>query len=397
VTSADLDRRLAALGRPFRMIVTGGGTGGHTYPALTAIRTTSARLAGLGIGLDVLWVGTATGLEARVAEREGIPFKTVATGKVRRSSNPLKLASPANIKDMGRVPLGAAQARSIVSDFKPDVVLSTGGYVAVPIGLAAKFCRRPLVIHEQTVRLGLANRALARAATRVAVSSEATLPLLPDSVRNSAVVTGNPVRPEVLMGRPDKAISALGLTGFDRTLPTVYVTGGAQGSVQINTAVRAILPWLLTQANVIHQCGATSIEESRRYAAQLPGEVRPRYMVTDFVGPELPDVLALAGVVISRSGAGTIAELTALGKPSVLIPLATSAGNEQEHNAVHLQEAGAAVALVKDAVTPEGLRTAVGPILASPGKRQHMAQQARTVGRPDAADRLTDLLLSVGV
>ncbi|MEV0735452.1 UDP-N-acetylglucosamine--N-acetylmuramyl-(pentapeptide) pyrophosphoryl-undecaprenol N-acetylglucosamine transferase [Streptomyces sp. NPDC050549] len=397
MTSADLDRRLAALGRPFRLIVTGGGTGGHTYPALTAIRTTSARLAGLGIGLDVLWVGTATGLEARVAEREGIPFKTVTTGKIRRSSNPLKLASPANIKDMGRVPLGAAQARAIVSEFKPDVVLSTGGYVAVPVGLAAKFCRRPLVIHEQTVRLGLANRALARAATRVAVSSESTLPLLPESVRNSAVVTGNPVRPEVLTGRPDKAISTLGLAGFDRTLPTVYVTGGAQGSVQINTAVRAILPWLLTQANVIHQCGATSIEESRQYAAQLSGDARPRYLVTDFVGPELPDVLALADVVISRSGAGTIAELTALGKPAVLIPLATSAGNEQEHNALHLQQAGAAIALVKGAVTPEGLRSAVSPILASPEKRQHMAQQARTAGRPDAADRLTELLLSVGV
>ena len=395
MTSADLDRRLAALGRPFRLIVTGGGTGGHTYPALTAIRTTSARLGRLGIGLDVLWVGTESGLEARVAEREHIPFKTVATGKIRRSSNPLKLASPANIKDMGRVPLGAAQARTIVSDFKPDVVLSTGGYVAVPVGLAAKFCRRPLIIHEQTVRLGLANRALARAATRVAVSSESTLSLLPDSVRSSAVVTGNPVRPEVLTGESAKAISALGLTGFDRALPTVYITGGAQGSVQINTVIRAVLPWLLIQANVIHQCGATSIEESRQYAAQLPVEVRPRYLVTDFVGPELPDVLALADVVISRSGAGTIAELTALGKPSVLIPLATSAGNEQEHNALHLQQAGAAVALVKEAVTSEGLRAAVGPILASPVQRHHMAQQARSLGRPDAADRLTEVLLDV--
>ncbi|GFH39465.1 UDP-N-acetylglucosamine--N-acetylmuramyl-(pentapeptide) pyrophosphoryl-undecaprenol N-acetylglucosamine transferase [Streptomyces pacificus] len=397
MTSADLDRRLAALGRPFRLIVTGGGTGGHTYPALTAIRTTAARLDRLGVGLDVLWVGTATGLEARVTDREGIPFKTVATGKIRRSSNPLKLASPANIKDMGRVPLGAAQARSIVSDFKPDVVLSTGGYVAVPVGLAAKFCRRPLVIHEQTVRLGLANRALARAATRVAVSSESTLPLLPDSVRASAVVTGNPVRPEVLTGQPDKAIAALGLTGFDRALPTVYITGGAQGSVQINTTIRAVLPWLLTQANVIHQCGATSIEEARQYATQLPDDLRHRYLVTDFVGPELPDVLALADVVISRSGAGTIAELTALGKPSVLIPLATSAGNEQEHNALHLQQAGAAVALLKDAVTPEGLRDAVAPILAAPERREQMAVQARALGRPDAADHMTDVLLNVAV
>lgn len=209
------------------------------------------------------------------------------------------------------------------------------------------------------------------------------------------MVTGNPVRPEVLNHQPDKAISALGLTGFGHTLPTVYITGGAQGSVQINTVVRAVLPWLLTQANVIHQCGATSIEESRQYAARLPDDVRPRYLVTDFVGPELPDVLALVDVVISRSGAGTIAELTALGKPSVLIPLATSAGNEQEHNALRLQEAGAAVALVRDAVTSEGLRIAVAPLLSSSGTRQQMAQQARSLGRPDAADRLVEVLLDV--
>ncbi|MGK5533171.1 UDP-N-acetylglucosamine--N-acetylmuramyl-(pentapeptide) pyrophosphoryl-undecaprenol N-acetylglucosamine transferase [Streptomyces sp. URMC 129] len=395
--TADLDHRLAALDRPFRLIVTGGGTGGHTYPALTAIRTTQSRLATLGVGLDVLWVGTPNGLEARVTAAEGIPFRTVQTGKIRRSANPLRMLSAQNVKDMARVPIGAAQARSIVADFNPDVVLSTGGYVAVPIGLAAKSRRRPLIIHEQTVRLGLANRTLARAATRVAVSSPSTLALLPDSARKNAVVTGNPVRPEVLTGQPDKAVAALALTGFDRRLPTVYITGGAQGSVQINTLVRAILPWLLSQANVIHQCGATSIEEARQHAAQLPAELRDHYHVTDFVGPELPDVLALADLVISRSGAGTIAELTALGKPAVFIPLATSAGNEQEHNALHLQSEGAASALTGDNATPEGLRQAVGPLLASAELRTRMGAAARGLGHPDAAEHLATLLLSTGL
>lgn len=131
----------------------------------------------------MLWIGTPDGLEARVAPAEGIPFTTVATGKIRRSSNPLKMVSPANVKDMARVPLGVAQARKIVADFQPDVVLATGGYVAVPAGLAARMCRRPLVLHEQTVRLGLANRKLASSATRIALSSESSLPLLPESVR----------------------------------------------------------------------------------------------------------------------------------------------------------------------------------------------------------------------
>ncbi|RLV69056.1 UDP-diphospho-muramoylpentapeptide beta-N-acetylglucosaminyltransferase [Streptomyces sp. CBMAI 2042] len=148
----------------FRLIVTGGGTGGHTYPALTAIRTLQARLAASGRALDVLWIGTAEGLEARVTGAEGIPFTTVATGKIRRHANPLKMLSPANIRDMARVPLGVVQARKAVAGFRPDVVLATGGYVAVPAGLAARMARVPLVLHEQTVRLGLANRKLAGSA-----------------------------------------------------------------------------------------------------------------------------------------------------------------------------------------------------------------------------------------
>lgn len=377
----------------FRLIVTGGGTGGHTYPALTAIRALQDRLSAEGRTLDVLWIGTADGLEARVASAEGIAFATVATGKIRRSANPLKMMSAANMKDMARVPLGVAQARRLVVGFRPDVVLATGGYVAVPAGLAARLCRRPLVLHEQTVRLGLANRKLAGSATRIAVSSESTLALLPQAVQGLAVVTGNPVRPQVLAGSADKAVEALGLHGFDRRLPTVYVTGGAQGAQQINDVVRDALPWLLERANVVHQCGSDHVEGLRAHVAGLPAESIGRYCLTGFVGPELPDVLALADVVVSRSGAGTLAELTALGKPAVFVPLATSAGNEQAHNARHLQDAGAAVALLGD-VTADRLKTAVGELLTDPERREAMARRAREHGRPDAADRLVDVILS---
>ncbi|MYQ96680.1 UDP-N-acetylglucosamine--N-acetylmuramyl-(pentapeptide) pyrophosphoryl-undecaprenol N-acetylglucosamine transferase [Streptomyces sp. SID4946] len=376
---------------PFRLVVTGGGTGGHTYPALTAVRTLQARLAGEGRALDVLWIGTTDGLEARVAPAEGIAFTTVATGKIRRSKNPIKMASPANVKDMARVPLGVLQARRAIDRFQPDVVLATGGYVAVPAGLAARMCHRPLVLHEQTVRLGLANRKLASAAARICVSSESTLPLLSDSAR--AVVTGNPVRPEVLSGQADRAVQALGLWGFDRSLPTVYVTGGAQGSQQINELVGEVLPWLLQRANVIHQCGPANEAALRARAAGLPAELAARYHLAGFVSGELPDVLALADVVVSRSGAGTLAELTALGKPAVFVPLASSAGNEQVHNARHLEQAGAAVALTGE-VTAAQLRTAVGPLLADVRLRWGMAERARAYGRPDAADRLVDEILS---
>lgn len=377
----------------FRLIVSGGGTGGHTYPALTAVRALQARLAVEGRALDVLWIGTPEGLEARVAPAEGIAFTTVATGKIRRAANPLKMVSPANVRDMARVPLGVAQARKTISGFRPDVVLATGGYVAVPAGLAARLCKRPLVLHEQTVRLGLANRKLAGSAARIAVSSESTLPLLPEAVRSAAVVTGNPVRPEILSGHADKAVAALGLTGFDRRLPTLYVTGGAQGAQQINDVVRDALPWLLERANVVHQCGPANVEGLRASAAALPPGIGGRYYLTGFVGAELPDVLALADVVVSRSGAGTLAELTALGKPAVFVPLASSAGNEQAHNARHLEDAGAAVALEGD-VTADRLRDALGPLLTDPARRAEMAEVCRAHGRPDAADRLVDVLLS---
>jgi UDP-N-acetylglucosamine--N-acetylmuramyl-(pentapeptide) pyrophosphoryl-undecaprenol N-acetylglucosamine transferase len=175
----------------------------------------------------------------------------VSTGKIRRHSNPLGMLSASNARDMARVPLGVVQAWSTVRRFRPDVVLATGGFVAVPVGLAAWLCRRPLVVHEQTVGLGLTNGVLARVATTMAVSSESTLPLLPGSARTTAVVTGNPVRPEVLAGHAAKAAAALGV---DPGLPTVYVTGGAQGSQQINSLVVEILPWLLQHANVVHQC-----------------------------------------------------------------------------------------------------------------------------------------------
>jgi UDP-N-acetylglucosamine--N-acetylmuramyl-(pentapeptide) pyrophosphoryl-undecaprenol N-acetylglucosamine transferase len=395
VNSHAVDQRQLDPGRDVRLIVTGGGTGGHTYPALTAVRTLTARLAIEGGRVEVLWVGTAGGLEARVAAEEGIRFATVATGKIRRHHNPLRMVSPANVRDMARVPLGVVQARKVVADFRPDVVLATGGYVAVPVGVAARMCGRPLVIHEQTVRLGLANRSLAGRATRIAVSSPSTIPLLPEAVRDLAVVTGNPVRPEMLHGKQAKGIESLRMYGFDLHRPTVYVTGGAQGAQQINTLVAGILPWLLSHANVIHQCGPDHLNGLREQAAGLPAELAARYMPTGYVGAELPDVLALADVVISRSGAGTIAELTALGKASVLVPLASSAGNEQAHNAHQLHEAGAAIALLE--VTTEGLRNAIGPLLTDPARRAAMAQRARAAGRPDAADRLVDVLLSTAL
>lgn len=205
--------RGSGAGGAFRLIVTGGGSGGHTYPALATVRALRSRLATDGQELVVVWAGTAGSLEQRVAAGELIPFRSIATGKLRRAGSPLLMLTPANVRDMARVPAGIIQARGAVREFGPDAVLATGGYVAIPVGIAARWRGVPLVVHEQTTRLGLANRVLAGRATVMAVSSVSTLELLPPAVRAAAVVTGNPVRAEVLAGDAGKAAAALGWTG----------------------------------------------------------------------------------------------------------------------------------------------------------------------------------------
>ncbi|GAA1656347.1 UDP-N-acetylglucosamine--N-acetylmuramyl-(pentapeptide) pyrophosphoryl-undecaprenol N-acetylglucosamine transferase [Actinoplanes couchii] len=372
-----------------RMIVTGGGTGGHTYPALTTVHTLQARLAESGDAPELLWVGVADGLEAKIAVRNNIPFRAVTTGKLRRSPNPKELAR--NFVDAFRIPLGILQAAMTVARTRPAVVLSTGGFVSVPIGLAAALFRVPYLMHEQTLSLGLANRILARVATRILLSHEASLEHLPPKARARAVVTGNPVRPAVLSGDPAKGLAAYGL---DPSVPLVLITGGASGAQQINRMLTGALPGLLQHCQIVHQCGNLSLSEMQEVARGLPPQLAQRYRVVDFIHDELPDLLAAAAVVVARSGAGTVAELTALGKACILIPYPVSAGDEQRITARHLSASGAAVMLDGDTATPERLHASVSELLLDPQRRAGMAQAAAAQGRPDAADRVVTEILT---
>ncbi|GAB2949339.1 UDP-N-acetylglucosamine--N-acetylmuramyl-(pentapeptide) pyrophosphoryl-undecaprenol N-acetylglucosamine transferase [Micromonospora polyrhachis] len=371
-----------------RVIVTGGGTGGHTYPALTTIRTLRARLAEAGTEPELLWVGVSHGLEAKIARQENVPFKAITTGKLRRSPNLRELGR--NLADMFRIPLGVVQAIMTVIRTKPAVVFSTGGYVCVPIGVAAWLTRRPLVMHEQILTLGLANRILARLATRILLSHESSVEHLPARAKRRAVVTGNPVRPEVLAGNRAAALAAYGL---DPDLPLVFVTGGAQGALQVNKLVAAILPDILPGCQVLHQCGDYSFAQMREVAAGLPDYLRNRYRVVDYVHGELPDVLAAADIVVARSGAGTVAELTALGKACIFIPLIPTGGDEQRRTARHLADAGAARMLAGPDATADRLRDEVIALLKDPRQRQWLADNARQHGRPDAATAVARQLI----
>ncbi|MEV0766414.1 UDP-N-acetylglucosamine--N-acetylmuramyl-(pentapeptide) pyrophosphoryl-undecaprenol N-acetylglucosamine transferase [Nocardia sp. NPDC050435] len=370
-----------------RAVLTGGGTGGHVFPALAAARQLRETIA----GVELLWIGQAASLEQRTAAGDSIEFTSVQVGKIRRSRNPLAMLNRANVIDMVRVPVGAVQAVRALSRFKPDVVLATGGFVAVPVGLAARLLRIPLVVHEQTVGLGLANRVLAKVATAVALTSQESIEELPSRARARAVVTGNPIRAAIMDGDPARALSEFG-RDFDPLLPTVYITGGAQGSQQINDVVAELLEWMLVRANVIHQAGPANVDELHRAAASLPDQLAARYQVVGFVsGDSVADVLALADVVISRSGAGTLAELTAVGRPALLLPLASSAGGEQATAAQLMARADAAVT-VDGPITTETVQAGLEVLLSDPARRRGIAANAAALGRPDAAKALAGVV-----
>jgi UDP-N-acetylglucosamine--N-acetylmuramyl-(pentapeptide) pyrophosphoryl-undecaprenol N-acetylglucosamine transferase len=286
--------------------------------------------------------------------------------------------------------MGVLQAFGIVLRARPDVVLSTGGYVCVPIGVAAWVLRRPLVMHEQTATVGLANRILARLATRVLLSHDASIEHLPARARRRAVVTGNPIRPEVLAGDPTRGRASY---GTDAQPPLVLVTGGATGALQVNDLVAGVLPDVLPHCYMLHQSGEYGFARAREAAAGLPGALADRYRVVDYIHDEMPDVLAAADVVVCRSGAGATAELTGLGKAAILIPLVPTSGDEQRRTARYLDEVGAARMLTGADATPDRLRYELLELLKNPGERSTMADRAREHGRPDAASRVAQEII----
>ena len=332
--------------REIRILVTGGGTGGHVTPALAVIQTVQQMAQDATDWQPrFCYLGSAQGVEAKLAREAGIEFVGVQSGKLRRAKSLAGLFSRRNLADALRVPVGIAQALGAVRRFRPDVVLATGGYVSVPPVIAAGLLRIPVLIHEQTVQVGLANRIAARFARRIALTFEGALSDLPPRLRAKAFVTGNPVRAAVFTGDRARAVVRFGFSEADDALPTVYVTGGAQGARAINGALRGILPDLLHECRVIHQCGPDETRHFGSVARELPPELRQRYWVTGFVGDEIGDVYALADVIVGRSGAGTVTEAAALGRPALFVPLVPTGGDEQTRNARRSAEAGAAVIL----------------------------------------------------
>jgi len=384
-----------------RILITGGGTGGHVSPALAVVQKIRAMADRLDRRPVFRYLGSNAGVEKELAGEAGIDFAGVQTGKLRRARRWWQMISRKNIVDIARVPVGVAQAFAEVKRYRPHVVLATGGYVAVPPVIAAAMRRVPVLIHEQTVQIGLANKIASRFASKIALTFEGSALELPVNLRQKAFITGNPVRSVIFEGDRQHAIERFGFDPDDATQPVIYITGGALGARILNRAVASILPELLQKTRVIHQCGRQPEGTEQDFdllsteAGNLPDDLRHRYFVTPFIREEIGDVYALSDIVVGRSGAGTVAEICALGKPAILVPLVPTGGDEQTKNAKRLADIGGAVIIKNSDLTGPILLDAIGVLIADPDKLKSMAAASGSLATPNAADDLATALISL--
>lgn len=362
-----------------RVVIAGGGTGGHTSAGLAVAAGLRTR------GHDVHWIGSRHGIEAKRVPAAGIPFSAIATGKLRRYWD------WQNVPDLAvRAPAGVIQSWRLLRRARPAVLFATGGFVALPPAIAARALGIPIAIHEQTSVPGLANRLIGGFARRIAFSFPPPGAGWP---ADRVTVTGNPLRPELEGGSREAACRRFGL---DPAHAIVYVTGGAQGSHRINRTVGEILAALLDRAQVIHQCGDNRETGDHAWLVERRRSLAPerarRYALVPYVGDELRDVYAAAELVIGRSGAGTVNECCHLARPAVYIPLPGTSGDEQTRNAQLVEQAGGAIVLPQASLSSDALLDAVDKLLQDRSALALMGERARSLAVPDAAERIVRLI-----
>ena len=347
-----------------RIILTGGGTAGHVTPNMALIPTLKER------GYDIQYIGSYDGMEKKLIEDMGIPYHGIATGKLRR------YFSMRNFSDPFRVIKGLNEAKKLMKELQPDVVFSKGGFVSVPVVLAASAKKIPCIIHESDMTPGLANKISIPKASKVCCNFAETMENLP---AGKAVVTGTPIRQELFAG---DAVKAMTFCGFKEVRPTLLVIGGSSGSVRVNEAIRACLPELTKKYNVIHLCGKGNIDES--YIST------EHYVQFDYIKQELADLLALADIVVSRAGANAICELLALRKPSVLIPLSLAASRgDQILNAQSFDKRGYAKLLPEEDLTNDSLLAAVNEVYEN---HDHYIKAMELSTKSDAITMICDMI-----
>ncbi|MEX0682367.1 MAG: UDP-N-acetylglucosamine--N-acetylmuramyl-(pentapeptide) pyrophosphoryl-undecaprenol N-acetylglucosamine transferase [Dehalococcoidia bacterium] len=362
-----------------KLVLSGGGTGGHVYPALSVAEALRSLLPA-GEALDVLYVGSSAGNEAEIVERAAVPFRGVSAAPI-RGRLPWQMATNA-----AKIGAGAAQSRSILSEFRPEVVLSTGGYASFPVALAARGRKIPLAVYLPDLSPGWAVRAIARLAQKVAVTAIESLRSLPGG---KTIVTGYPVRSEFWKVDRASGRERLGLSPEEKVL---FVSGGSTGAQRINRAVASDLAGLLELCEVIHVSGPGDEGWLREIRDGMPDALRNRYHLHGYMHDEMPWAMAASDLALCRAGASVIGELPALGLPAVLVPLPL-AGAHQRTNARYLAKHGAATVLEEDYL--DNILPVVGTLLHDENRLRDMRDASRRLARPNAATRIARMLLDL--
>ncbi len=353
-----------------KLLIGGGGTGGHIYPGLSLARYALS----VNAGIEILFVGSEAGLEQKIVPASGFKLVTIPAKGFQRSFKQFGLI-------ISSLYSGIRQAGKIIDDFKPDVVLGTGGFVAAPLVVASLIKRVPVVIHEQNALPGLANRLLAPFATMVCISFTETAKKL-SRLSRRIVHTGNPRSTEVVSLSRQEGCSALGL---DQNKKIILIYGGSRGALRLNEVVtdylkEATLPEGLT---IVFVTGDIYFREISGKLKPLPEQVKMYSYLN-----KMPEALAAADLAVTRSGATTLAELTALGLPAILIPSPNVVNNHQYYNARMLSDVGAAVLVEEKDFNRKKLEQEINRLISNPDLRSAMQKKSKALGVTDAAERL---------
>lgn len=325
------------------IVFTGGGTAGHVTPNIALFPAVKEA------GYEISYIGSYEGIEKELITGLGVTYYGIASGKFRRYFSWKNFTDPFNVVK------GYFQAKKLLKKLKPNIVFSKGGFVSVPVVMAAKKCKIPCIIHESDITPGLANKLAIPSATKVCANFPETLNYLP---KEKAVLTGSPIRKELFSGNK---IKGLDFCGFTANKPVLLVIGGSTGAASVNNAIRDLLPTLLQQFQIIHLCGKGKTDET------FNG--REGYVQFEYIDKELKDLFAAADVIVSRAGANAICELLALKKPNILIPLSAAASRgDQILNAESFERQGFSYVLKEEDVTNETLLAAVNEVYANRDK-----------------------------
>ena len=363
-----------------RIVLTGGGTGGHIMPLIAVARKIKEKVP----EAEFMFIGPKGKLEDDIMGRENIPIKNVPVGKLRR------YFSFHNIADLFRIPCGVVKSLCLLYSYMPDAIFSKGGYASFPVVIAGWLYRIPVLTHESDSNPGLANSMIGKFSKRVAVAyleAEKYFPV------EQVVLTGNPLREDINKGDAQKARQLFGLTESKKL---IFIWGGSQGSQNINDRILHILPQLMRKYQVIHQVGEINFEEVRRKAGELGFKSGyDGFHVVPFLKEELADVLAAADLIISRAGANSISEIAANGKPSIIIPIEKSANDHQRMNAYSLSRIGGCVVMEESNMGEHLLLEKIDEIMEDDILRNKLAKNIQTFYHPDAADKIADGILGM--